>query len=192
MYYLKRIVLFLSSYLPLFFILFFANLKYKKAIEEKDFCLLFGSDIERIILISLCTFIVIIVFMMFANNKFTKVREESFSKDSVVSSTEYNFLNYFGTFIIPLTTFNPNSMQSVILNVLLLICICIFYLQTDSYYYNLFSMGFKRRIYKDQFNNFFISDYSLAELQILIDDEKKVMSKPITNKIQIILKKYND
>lgn len=192
MYYLKRIAFFLSSYIPLFFILFFANLKYIKAIKKGDFFLLLGNGYERIILVALFIFILCIIGIMILNDKLTKVREESFSKDAMVTGTEYNFLNYFGAFIIPLTTFTPSNVQSVILNVLLLICICIFYVQTDSYYYNLFAMGLKRKIYKDQFNNYFISDYNLTELQSLISDEKNVMCKPITNKIQIILKKYND
>lgn len=191
MYYLKRIAFFLSSYIPLFFILFFANLKYTNAIKNRDFFLLFGNGYERFILIFLFIFILSIIVIMILNDKLTKLREESFSKDSIVASTDHNFLNYFGAFIIPLTTFTPSNLQSLILNFLLLISICIFYVQNDSYYYNLFAMGFKRKIFKDQFNNYYISDYSLTELKSLISSEKNVKYKPVTNKIQIILKKYN-
>nr|AMX28351.1 hypothetical protein [Staphylococcus epidermidis] len=49
-----------------------------------------------------------------------------------------------------------------------------------------------RKIYKDQFNNFFISDYSLNEIQMLISSNKKIIVMPITNKIQLVLKKNNN
>ena len=65
-------------------------------------------------------------------------------------------------------------------------------MQTDSFYYNLFAMRKNRKIYKDQFNNFFISDYSLNEIQMLISSNKKIIVMPITNKIQLVLKKNNN
>lgn len=191
MYYLKRVSFFLSSYLPLFFILFFANLNYYTAIKKKDVVQLLGSNFKFKVLISLIIFIGIIIILLLLNHIFTQKSEEEFNKNTQISYTDYNFLNYFGTFIIPLTTFNPNNHQSVILNILLLLCIYIYYVQTNSFYYNLFAMRKNRRIYKDQFNNFFISDYSLSEIQKLMSSDRKVIIKPITNKIQLILKKDN-
>lgn len=192
MYYLKRLLFFLSSYLPLFFILFFANLNYYTAIKQKNIIQLLGNDFKFKVLISLFILIVIIVLLLFINHKCTKKSEETFSENSRISYTDYNFLNYFGTFIIPLTTFKPSDHQSVILNILLLLCIYIYYVQTDSFYYNLFAMRKNRKIYKDQFNNFFISDYSLNEKQMLISSNKKIIVMPITNKIQLVLKKNNN
>lgn len=191
MYYFKRLLFFLSSYLPLFFILFFANLNYCTAVKHRSIIQLLGNDFKFKVLISLLIIIISIIILLIFHHTFTKNSDETFSKSSQISYTDYNFLNYFGTFIIPLTTFKPSDHQSVILNILLLLCIYIYYVQTDSFYYNLFAMRKNRKIYKDQFNNFFISDYSLSELRLLISSNEKVTIKPITNKIQLILRKNN-
>ena len=191
MYYLKQLYVFSNSYLPLFIIIFFSNLNYEIAFKEKNVTKILGENIERNVQLCLLIIISVIIILVIIDMIINKCETMSFSKDTKIQYTEYNFLNYFATFIIPLATFSPENLQSILLNLLLITFLFIFYIQTDSFYYNVFAMGLNRRIYKDQYNNFFISDYSLSEFENLLKYAESIKSKNINNKVHVVLKKYN-
>lgn len=191
MYYLKQLYVFSNSYLPLFIIIFLSNLNYEMAFKEKNVTKILGENIERNVQLCLLIIISVIIILVIIDMIINKCETMSFSKDTKIQYTEYNFLNYFATFIIPLATFSPENLQSILLNLLLITFLFIFYIQTDSFYYNVFAMGLNRRIYKDQYNNFFISDYSLSEFENLLKYAESIKSKNINNKVHVVLKKYN-
>lgn len=191
MYYLKQLYVFSNSYLPLFIIIFLSNLNYEMAFKEKNVTKILGENIERNVQLCLLIIISVIIILVIVDMIINKCETMSFSKDTKIQYTEYNFLNYFATFIIPLATFSPENLQSILLNLLLITFLFIFYIQTDSFYYNVFAMGLNRRIYKDQYNNFFISDYSLSEFENLLKYAESIKSKNINNKVHVVLKKYN-
>lgn len=191
MYYLKQLYVFSNSYLPLFIIIFLSNLNYEMAFKEKKITKILGENIERNVQLCLLIIISLIIILVIIDMIINKCETMSFSKDTKIQYTEYNFLNYFATFIIPLATFSPENLQSILLNLLLITFLFIFYIQTDSFYYNVFAMGLNRRIYKDQYNNFFISDYSLSEFENLLKYAESIKSKNINNKVHVVLKKYN-
>nr|WP_240162227.1 hypothetical protein [Staphylococcus aureus] len=169
--------------MPLFFILFVSNINYK--CKEK-----LGTGLEFKSMISLLIIIITIILISFLYLICKKKKAIKFSDDSKFKETEYNFLNYFATFLIPLSTFKPGELDSVILNISMLLFLFIFYMQTQSYFYNIFSMSFNRSIFKDQSGNFVITDYDLQELQSKIIENYEFKYININKKVHIILKKH--
>ncbi len=189
MYYIKQVVVFCSSYLPLFLILLVSNLEFDRI--KCGYTFLLGDGLKRNVLITLSIIIILVSLSsvwIFKN----KVKSRPFPGNIKIEQTEYNFLNYFGTFIIPLTTFKADDIQSIILNTLMFVFLFIFYIQTESYYYNIFAMFMNRKIFRDQSNNYYISDYSQTDLEKLLKLNSTVKTNDITKKVSIIIKKYNN
>lgn len=156
-----RIMLFVSSYIPLYILVFINNIKIvnnsKKVTRKISYYILETANINKYISIGLLLltvvgiFALIILFRNKANNRQKKFQE--------LKSLNVDILNYFITYLIPLLTMEFDDIISVIVNVIIFIIIGIFYVSENQIHLNIIYIMLGYKVYKDKEDNIVISNY---------------------------------
>lgn len=77
---------------------------------------------------------------------------------------EDEVLSYFITFIVPLISLDITNSPSIIMNLILISIICIYYVKNNKLHYNIWLIILGYRIYNDQFGNIILSKDNLYEI----------------------------
>lgn len=153
-------LLFISSYAPLYLLLAVNNYKfdntpfdnYKKILENAQ-QLTFWIIIIALFMISVLS---VSYFRFISLNSKTKI--------SGLTPLNQSVLNYFITYVIPLTNMNINSVNSLIVNALLFLIIGIVYVKSDFVYLNILLIILGFTIYNDSIGNVIITNYKKDDL----------------------------
>lgn len=170
-----KMLLFISSFLPLYIILmiqfsdFDKSLKYN-LIEHK----ISYITLSVLIIVSIVTFI---YFLFCQMNK-----EEDFGQ---VESKNSEILSYFITYIVPLTTLKEGDINSVIINLILFLVIGIFYVSENQFYLNVLFKFAGFNVFQDENKKIIISKKSSER----ISNKNHVNVKKVGNKVFLINKK---
>ncbi|SIS66547.1 hypothetical protein [Salimicrobium salexigens] len=170
-----KILLFVSSFMPLYVILMVKFYDFEEAffknIKDNSTAFVF---LLTLILISVLTF----MYFYFCELN----SETSFSR---IENKNSEILTYFITYIVPITTLNVDEINSIIINFLLFFVIGVFYVKSDLFYLNiLFTLtGFN--VYIDVNNKVVLSKKSADR----INDQGPISVRKVGEKIYIINKK---
>ncbi len=149
---MKKIVMFISAFLPMFWIILIKDFItiiskiYKKELECKALCniWLLGSLVATI-LVSVCFCILIYRSKNIAKDKVKVLKVEN-------KTVEY-YLEYFSLFILALLTFSFTNWIDVLVMVLVLTVLGVVYIKNDLYYINPTLNLIRKFIYKVEYYN---------------------------------------
>ncbi|WP_096269415.1 hypothetical protein [Paucisalibacillus globulus] len=170
-----KVLLFVSSFLPLYVILIVKFYDFEQSIKENllEHYVTFGFFMV-LILISLLTFL---YFCFCELNS-----EETFHG---LENKNSEILSYFITYVVPLTTLEEGNLNSIIINALLFLVIGIFYVNSNLFYLNVLFTIFGFNVYQDSENKIIISRKSADK----ITNNTYINVKKVGKKIYIVNKK---
>ncbi len=167
--------LFLSSYFPLYIILFLKNIKY--LFQEN----VLGSKLWWFLTIDillLCLSIYVVVCVC-KGGKSNSLLIEGIEKPND------DVINYIFTYIAPIISFNLNDFDSVVVNLGLFVLIWYMYIRLDLLYINPLLLIFGFMSYKTK-NGYLISNVKFYELKKY--EEKRVSGYLLSNNIFVLKK----
>ena len=130
-----KTILFFSSYVPIFLMIFLNNLKSfsSKSFQEtwKENPTLWISMIT----ISVVTLIVLFWWITFLKKESSDNSKQKYQLEDL-KRYDSEVLNFFVTFIIPILSLNPESAPSIIMNLLLVIIEGVYYISNNALYFN--------------------------------------------------------
>lgn len=141
--------LFMSSYIPLYILIFInemeeLNLESVAKVYEK-------SNILWMVLLGLSVLSILSLTIFFKGN-YTK--RSTFKE---VESINNDILDYFVTYIIPLTTVDISKGTSILVNLIIFFIIGIYYIESDLMYLNILLIFIGYKVYRDKSDNIIIS-----------------------------------
>lgn len=187
---LIKFLFYLSSFIPLYFLLIIQNLSIRDSngnllskdvffhqfYESTPKILFWGSTALAIILsiIFICLFK---LFYLDSQGVIGKVVDESFERGDT--------LGYIITYIIPLVSMDVGSYRSLIINLVLFMIIGIFYIKDNQLFMNpIFNIMGYRILISD--NNVYITKISRRRMKEIAREEEDVIKIPISEEIFII------
>ena len=171
---LKKIIMYLSAFLPMFFIMWIkAFIEVLSEIIEKNLCLCVVFTNWYLIIELLIIIVITIVFgILIRNNKRTAVQtvKIQFVKNR---SAEY-FLSYYSVFILSLISFSFLDLPDIIVLLLIIFILGIVYIKNDLFFMNPTINIFNSYIYEANyemhgtvFNKLIISHKKLSDDMII-------------------------
>lgn len=170
-----RSLLFLSSFMPLYLILIVKFYNFEEGIIV--------NFSERTVIHSILIGLIvlsILIFLYFLRCEMNA--EESFGD---IENVNIEILSYFIIYIVPLTTLQPNDINSIIINLILFFVIGVFYVNGNLFYLNIMFTLTGFNLYKDNTGVIIISRMSGDK----INRKDFVKVKRVGNKICIINRK---
>lgn len=171
---LLKINLFISSYIPLYILIFIQNMEKfdtESALEVYNKSNIFWNVITIISILSM------ISLTIFFNGNYTK--RMTFKE---VKSINNDILDYFITYIIPLNTVDITKSTSIIVNLIIFCIIGIYYVKSDLMYLNILLIFMGYKVFED--NNGII--ISKKDIDYLRRNENILCKKIGDTKIYII------
>ncbi|WP_039241065.1 hypothetical protein [Clostridium botulinum] len=166
----NEIVLFISSYVPLYLIIFIQNISslYNKLINDnikinfaikgsKVFVIKSFFKYSETYLIIICMILIITSFLLVKKmlNEINKYSDETFTiKILKINNLNYEYvLTYFSAYIFPFITLNLNTISGLCQFLILWILIGYVYIKNNLFYINpIINIFFKYNIYKMDFS----------------------------------------
>lgn len=172
-----KTLLFISSYIPLFILLFIQNIDIELVkmsngdnnITKSIIAMVKNTWSKQptlwIIIIILVILSIISLIVLFYNSN--EKKEINLNKKSFTNlkSLNGNILNYFITYLIPLMTMDVNDTISIIVNSLVFIIIGIFYISEDLIHLNLIYILLGYKVYETNNKEIVISNRSSDEFK---------------------------
>ncbi|MGE7923371.1 hypothetical protein ACQKND_09310 [Viridibacillus arvi] len=169
-----KMLLFISSFLPLYVILIVQFSDFDKSLKY--------NIIEHKISYSILMVLIIISISSFLYFLFCKMNiEEDFGQ---IESANSEILSYFITYIVPLTTLKEDDINSIIINLILFLVIGVFYVSDNQFYLNVLFKFAGFNVYQDENKKIIISKKSAD----LISNKPHVTVKKVGNKVFLINK----
>lgn len=170
-----KVNLFISSYIPLYILIFIQsmeNFQLKSVLQTYK-----ENNILWNVIISISIFSIVSLIVFFCGN-YTK--KETFKE---VRSIDNDILNYFITYIIPLTTVDITKSTSIAVNFIIFSIIGIYYIQSNLMYLNILLIFMNYRVFQDNNNNIIITKENADYFKM----NEKILCKKIGNtKIYIV------
>ncbi|MBP1950279.1 hypothetical protein [Virgibacillus litoralis] len=170
-----KTLLFISSFLPLYFILMVKFYDFDKPFK----CNL----VENTIPYSVLTLLIVISIVTFLYFLFCELNEEEEFED--IENIDSEILSYFITYIVPLTTLKVDQINGVLVNILLFIVIGVFYVKSNIFYLNILFTFSNFNVYTDKDKKIIISKKKAQK----INELGLVKVRKVGDKIYIINKK---
>lgn len=138
-----KLSLFVSSYIPVFIMIFLANLKDFSIKSIRNLWSTNSVFWEMLIVITIFSFFMIFSWLSFMKKEYKESSKEGIAIDNL-ELKDSEILNFFVTFIIPILSLKPNSSPSIIMNLILVIIEAIYVVSNNAVYYNvlLLLMGY--------------------------------------------------
>lgn len=155
-------VIFISSYIPIFVMIFLNNLSHFTISSLKKTWEINTTFWWILICISIISVIILFFWLHL-------LKKESASDKATIEIGEFGsfdseILNYFVTFIIPILSLNPHSWPSIVMNLLLLIVEGIYFVSNNALYYNILLIMFRYHLYNIEGGNIVITRKKKSEL----------------------------
>lgn len=155
-------ILYFSSYVPVFFMIF---LKKLKAFTGKEFQKTWNlnSNFWIILIVMSVLTLIALIFWLIILKKETEIKTKSIEVSKYVLK-DSEVLNFFVTYIIPILSLEPNSLPSIVMNLILIIIEGIYFVGNNAVYYNVMLILMGYHIYAFGNNNIVITRLSNSEL----------------------------
>ena len=124
----------LSSYVPVFIMVFLNSLKSFSMKSLKNTWQLNPPFWAFLIGISIVSLIILVLWLQHLKKE--SERKAQKFKTGILDSNDVEVLNFFITFIVPIVSLNPSSWPSIAMNVLLLAVEGIFFTKNNTLYFN--------------------------------------------------------
>lgn len=177
--FLVKIVMFISSYFPLYILLFV--LYWNKCNEKSDYeswkTKLFVLVTSACIILSIIS--IVLLFMSKNGTKGIKIEEIERPDDTVIS--------YLMTYVIPIVTSNSEA-PAILVNVLLFVLIGYFYIRLNLLYLNPLWSIFGYISYRVNTDMIIITNYSYTDLKQMKKENKRIKGIFIANDIFVAKK----
>lgn len=177
---LYKIILFISSFSPLYIMLLIQEID--RAIKGDDICKLSLSIYSYWLVLIIVSFISIISVCMI----FQDTGNETINVDINLEKQGDNVISYIMTYLVPLLSIDPNNYVNLIQNAFLFIIIGIIYIQQNLLFLNPVFSILNYKFYKNTKNEYILSKYSIEELKSLKYEGKKLYARQIDEKFWII------
>lgn len=157
-----KFVIFISSYIPIFVMVFLNNLK---SFSKKEIYNTWESNrglwicFLVISILSLVGLVLIILIM----NKILKNGSEVEIKDKL-KSVDGETINYFFTFIIPIMSLKPSNGPSILLNLIFMLLEAVYFISNNKLQYNIFLLIFGYHVYSFGDDNILITKVRKSDL----------------------------
>lgn len=160
-----KTVLFFSSYIPIFLMIFlnnldsFSNSSIKKAWDKNP------SLWISMIVLSIVTLLILLLWIRILKKEAADTTKQQYQlKDLKKYDTEV--LNFFVTFIIPILSLKPESGPSIMMNLVLVIIEGIYYISNNALYFNVILIILGYHVYTFSNDNIVISRKTIDQLFI--------------------------
>lgn len=167
-----RWVLFVSSYIPIFIMIFLSNLRKFTSSEFKKAWKL-NPVFWWILIILTIVSLLILIFWLCLLKKQARLKNKSVKVDNYVLE-DSDVLNYFVTYIIPILSLKPESLPSIIMNLMLIIIEGIYFVGNNAVYYNVMLIVAGYHIYSFGDSNIIITRLSKQDLIFEKKDAKQI------------------
>ncbi|MBC1530465.1 hypothetical protein HB825_05870 [Listeria booriae] len=180
----KKWGLFVSSYLPLYVLLlisfiFDVDIKLKNFFEN-----LSVESMYAIGLILLCLLSVVVLSRLI----FFKKGNERISIPDSYKTTGDNVISYIMTYVVPMLSLDFRSLDSILINLLLFICIGVIYVSNNLVYLNPVIALLGYHVYESSSGKIIITKLRIGQLEALKKESTKVMSYRMADDIYIYKK----
>jgi hypothetical protein len=155
-------IIYVSSYIPVFIMIFLNNLK---SFSLKDIANLWNTNTIfwiSVLLISFTSLVVLIIWLL--SMRIASKSKQRKYKIEKINPNDSEVLNFFVTFIIPILSLKPDSYPSIVMNLLLLIIEGIFFVSNNALYFNVLLIIFGFHVYTFDSNNIIITRRKKDEL----------------------------
>lgn len=165
-------VIFISSYVPIFVMIFLNNLSNFTFYSLKKTWQINTLFWWILIIISIVSVIILFCWLYL-------LKKESKSDKAAIQIHEFRsydseVLNYFVTFIIPILSLNPSSWPSIVMNLFLLIVEGMYFVSNNALYYNILLIICRYHLYTIAGDNIVITKKKKSELLFDIPKAKQV------------------
>lgn len=137
--------IFMSSYVPVFAMVFLNNLKSFSSMDIQRTWLANPVFWSLLVFISLFSLLVLFGWLHHLKNE-SKRKTQQF-ETGVLDSHDVEVLNFFVTFIVPIVSLKPSSWPSIAMNILLLVVEGIFFTKNNTLYFNVLLIVFGYHVY---------------------------------------------
>lgn len=187
----QKIMLYLSSYLPLYFLLFlniFFNIDNESKVERNInlYTLARFENLQvSIYAIILVTLSCISIYNVFSLIVFKKGNEEILI-ESQFSSMGDNIISYIMTYIVPMLSIDPFNLWSLLSNTFLFVIIGVIYISNNLIFLNpvVAILGFK--IFKDDEGSIVLTKMNIGDLDAAKKSNTEVMKYEIDANIYML------
>lgn len=187
---LIKFLFYLSSFIPLYFLLIIQNLSIRDSnsnflskdvffyqFYESTPKILFWRSTTLAIILSIVFIVLFKIFYLDSQGVIGKVVDESFERGDT--------LGYIVTYIIPLVSMDVGSYRSLMINLVLFMIIGIFYIKDNQLFMNpIFNMMGYRILISD--DNIYITKLSRRRMKEIARETEDVIKIPISEEIFII------
>lgn len=177
-------LLFITSYVPLYLLLFLNNLGIKEWSDWIKFNILrqaFGKNLYFnwvMIILSVCSVVILICFGLLKSNSSIKYQS------GTIRNSSGDILNYFITYLFPMLSMDINSSGSIIVNCLVFWLIGLLYVEGNMLYLNPMLILFRYHVIQ-MGDKVLITRKNIVELQQFIAWERKIEVHKICDEIYI-------
>lgn len=136
-------LIFVSSYIPVFIMIFLNNLSAFSGEKLKETWNLNANFWIILVILSIVSFLSLKIWLYLLKRQADNDGKRRYKIDKI-KPNDSEVLNFFVTFIIPVISLKPNSAPSILMNTLLLIIEGIYFVKNNSLYFNvlLIIMGY--------------------------------------------------
>lgn len=181
----EKLVLFISSYLPLYPLLIYKE--WDKIVENvvKGTVIL---DRDKKLFIVLLLFLFAISIIGILRFLFTKSNKKLFIEENLHSSGD-NVISYIMSYLVPMLSIDVNDHRSLVINLSLFIVIGVLYVRNDLVYLNpvLSLLGY--RFYTSDSGVIILTRFSLGKLDSLRANGNKVYGRKLAKNLYLYKEK---
>lgn len=151
-----KTILFFSSYIPIFVMIFlnnlgsFSNSSIKKTWNQNPRLWL------SMIILSVITLIILFVWIKILKTEAADTTKQKYQLEDL-KKYDSEVLNFFVTFIIPILSLKPESAPSIVMNLILIIIEGIYYISNNALYFNVILIILGYHVYTFSNDNIVIS-----------------------------------
>ena len=160
-----KTILFFSSYIPIFIMIFLNNLdSFSNRSIKKEWNQNTGLWLSMIIL-SVITLIILFIWIKILKAEATDTAKQKYKLEDL-RKYDSEVLNFFVTFIIPILSLKPESAPSIVMNLILVVIEGIYYISNNALYFNVILIILGYHVYTFSNDNIVISRKTKDQLFI--------------------------
>lgn len=157
-----KLILFMSSYIPVFIMIFLNSLSAFRVSAVAATWKKAPAFWIALIIISVASTIILIIWLILIKKESNSGKPKYELKKITAGDAEV--LNFFVTFIIPILSLKPSSLPSITMNIILFIIEGVFFISNNTLYYNVLLLMFGYHVYTDENENVIITRKRRSQL----------------------------
>ncbi|WP_068672267.1 hypothetical protein [Oceanobacillus sp. Castelsardo] len=181
-----RIGLYISSFFPLYILLFIDNIEFWINKSDLFSIILFRDITKSLFFVVIIILITISIASVIVLKKLQHNERYSFQD---IKRTEDNLLSYVVTYLVPILSIDVNDMSSLFVNLGLFSLLGFIYVKNSLVYLNPLFLFFQFNIYIAEEHKVIISNYNINELKLL--EKERVNVRKLSYNIFLIRRDAN-